>query len=200
MDSEPRGPSTHVTRPTKKKTNTKWKLAFHTGRDIKTVLECGSEYSGLHQTLVPQRKCIQVVWCLLEGRKKDAGYGFKTRDMVPLRGQARTRQRKSPLVMSLERFLCCLMMSWDIFLHFDVAAKSVLGWDTRWFLSVYDIRRSLNDVPINRVLVSWLCCVGMMCQRFPVSIYLFTTPPCSERPLPLDWVVWPVDWTRDREV
>lgn len=134
------------------------------------------------------------------GTKKDAGYGFKTRDMVPLRGQARTRQRKSPLVMSLERFLCCLMMSWDIFLHFDVATKSVLGWDTRWFLSVYDIRRSLNDVPINRVLVSWLCCVGMMCQRFPVSIYLFTTPPCSERPLPLDWVVWPVDWTRDREV
>lgn len=36
-------------------------LAFHVGGDIKTVLECGSEYSGLHQTLVPQGKWLQVV-------------------------------------------------------------------------------------------------------------------------------------------
>lgn len=60
----------------KNKRNTMWKLAFHLGSDIKTVLECGSDYSGLHQTLVPQGKCIQVVWCLLEGRrgtKRDAG-------------------------------------------------------------------------------------------------------------------------------
>lgn len=122
MDSEPRGPSTHVTGPKKK--HTQWKLAFHTGSDIKTVLECGSEYSGLHQTI---EEMYPGGLMSSGGTKKDAGYRFKSRDMVPLRGQARTRQRKSPLVMSLERFLCCLMMSWDIFLHFDVAAKSVLG-------------------------------------------------------------------------
>lgn len=111
-------------------------MAFHTGGDIKTVLECGSEYSGLHQTLVPQGNWLQVVQGEREkstvssmGTKKKKGRQLqvKTRDMVPLRGfQIKARKRKSPQVMSLERFLCCLMMSWDIFLHSDAAAKSVL--------------------------------------------------------------------------
>lgn len=109
-----------------------WKMAFHTGGDIKTVLECGSEYSGLHQTLVPQGNWLQVVQGEREkstvfsmGTKKGRQLQVKTRDKVPLRG-FQTKARKSPQVMSLERFLCCLMMSWDIFLHFDAAAKSVL--------------------------------------------------------------------------
>lgn len=62
-DFDPTGPSTHVTRAGKEneKKKTMWKLAFHIGGDIKTVLECGSEYSGLHQTLVPQGNWLQVV-------------------------------------------------------------------------------------------------------------------------------------------
>ncbi len=170
MDSEPRGTSTHVTRPKKNTQSGSWlstqevisKLYWNVALNIQAFTR-----RWYHRGNVS--RWSDVFWRDEKGRR----WRVKTRDMVPLRGQARTRQRKSPLVMSLERFLCCLMMSRDRFLHFDAAAKSVLGWDTRWFLSVYDIiRRSLNDVPINTVLVSWLCCVGMMCQQFPVSINL----------------------------
>lgn len=57
-------------------------MAFHTGGDIKTVLECGSEYSGLHQMLVPEGNWLQVVQG--EREKSTVFYGDKKR--MPLTG------------------------------------------------------------------------------------------------------------------
>ncbi len=87
-----RGTSTHVTRPKKPH---KVEVGFP---HRKWYQNCTGMWLWIFRPspdAVPQRKCIRwsdVFWRDEKGRR----WRVKTRDMVPLRGQARTRQKKSP--------------------------------------------------------------------------------------------------------
>lgn len=144
-NSEPRGPSTHVTRTRNNNMTWKWlstqkvisKVYWNVALNIQAFTRCWCHRGNGSRWFKEKR---DESTCLFRGRKK---VQVKTRAVAPLR----EFERKSPddVIRKVSVLFDDVMKRVLAFRYAALKSVLVFWWDTRWFLSIYDITRSLFE-------------------------------------------------------